>query len=163
MDCLKNVRENQGWGLMLCIMIFNCEQTHSCFMCNKLWKLRAWTELIVVIKHNVQQSSYLPIDIHNCYCVAWSLHINGKWCIRTNLLTIITLTSRACFPFPVVLPLLFGISSITELHPHEGEENREKGPWLGPYAERHREHFRREVMNGSAWSPKFLGEKPMSL
>lgn len=35
MDYLK-MQEKLGMGLMLCIMMFNYEQVHSCFMLTKL-------------------------------------------------------------------------------------------------------------------------------
>ena len=103
------------------IMIFNCERTHSCFMCDRLWRLRVWTQLIVVIQYSIRKSCYLPVSIHDCYCVAWSLHINGRWCVCTHPLNVIALTSGAYVTFPVVVPVLFCISRVTDLHPREGD------------------------------------------
>ena len=121
MDYLKTVRENERWGLMLYIMIFNCERTHSCFMCDRLWRLRVWTQLIVLIQYSIRKSCYLPVSIHDCCCVAWSLHINGRWCIYTHPLNVIALTSGVYVTFPVFVPVSFCVSRVTDLHPREGD------------------------------------------
>ena len=82
-------------------------------------------------KYSVQKSCHLPISIHNCYCVARSLHVNGRRCIYAHPLNMIALTSRACFSFPVVVPVFFCISSVTDLQPHKGDVYREKGTLTG--------------------------------
>ena len=42
------------------------------------------TQLIVVIRYNGPQSSYLPINIRNCEHVAWLSGVNGKRCVHTH-------------------------------------------------------------------------------
>ena len=127
-------------------MRFNCEQTRSCFMGSKLWKPRAWTQLIVVIKYNLQQSSYLPISIHNCYCVAWSLCINCTWCICCYY----SYRQTTFEFFQFFLSCFLFLVSLAFIHMKERWTGRREA-WPGSSGKRSRRHFRRGKMNGNAW------------